>query len=109
MTIGRPTRAAILGFRGWRALRHRNFRLFFAGQLVSLIGTWMQSVAQAWLVLQLTGSPFYLGLLAAAQFGPVLVLGLFGGLIAAGLPQRQTLLATQPTSMILPFLLFAPA
>ena len=54
------------------ALRHRDFRLFWGGQLVSLVGTWMQSVGQAWLVLELTGSPFQLGLVNALQFIPVL-------------------------------------
>jgi MFS family permease len=102
----RPTLAAVVGFRGWRALRHRNYRLFFIGQLVSLIGTWMQSVAQGWLVLQLTGDPFYLGLVAAAQFGPVLVLGLFGGVVADGLPKRRTLVVTQAIAMALALALF---
>jgi len=74
---------------GSRAFRHRNYRLFFTGQLVSLVGTWMQTVAQAWLVLQLTGDPFLLGLVAAMQFLPVMVLGLFGGLIADALPKRR--------------------
>jgi MFS family permease len=106
MTIGRPTRASILGFRGWRALRYRNYRLFFVGQLVSLIGTWMQAVAQGWLVLQLTGDPIWLGVVAAAQFGPVLVLGLFGGLIADGLPKLRTLMATQTIAMVLALVLF---
>ncbi len=86
---------------GWRALRHRNFRLFWTGQLISLIGTWMQQVAQAWLVLSLTGDPFMLGLTATAQFLPVLVLGLFGGIVADHLPKRRTLLATQVTAMVL--------
>ena len=67
---------------GARAFRHRNYRLFFGGQLVSLVGTWMQTVAQGWLVLQLTGDPFLLGVVAALQWIPVMVLGLFGGLIA---------------------------
>ena len=107
MSLDRPRLAAVTEFRGWRALHHRNYRLFFAGQLVSLIGTWMQSVAQGWLVLQLTGDPFYLGLVAAAQFTPVLILGLFGGLLADGLPKRQTLIATQTSAMILAFVLFA--
>ena len=89
-----------------RVFRHRNYRLFFGGQLVSLVGTWMQSVAQAWLVLELTGDPFLLGVVTAAQFLPVLVFGLFGGLIADALPKRPTLLATQVTQMILAFLLF---
>ncbi len=71
---------------GARAFRHRNYRLFFGGQGMSLIGTWMQSVAQSWLVLQLTGDPFMLGVVSAAQFLPVMFLGLFGGLIADALP-----------------------
>ncbi len=78
-----------------RALRHRNFRLFFGGQAVSLAGSWMQSVAQAWLVLTLTDDPLMLGVVAAAQWTPVLVLGLFGGLIADALPKRQTLVVVE--------------
>ena len=58
----RPSARAVAGFQGWRAFRHRNYRLFFVGQLVSLIGTWMTTVAQSWLILQLTGNPFDLGL-----------------------------------------------
>jgi len=91
---------------GSRAFGHRNYRLFFGGQAVSLVGTWMQTVAQAWLVLQLTRDPFWLGLLAAVQFLPVLVLGLFGGLIADALPKRKTLIATQTVQMLLAFVLF---
>jgi len=90
----------------WRgALRHRNFRLFWFGQLVSLVGTWMQSIAQAWLVLLLTGDPFWLGIVAAAQFLPVLVLGLFGGFVADLLPKRATLVGTQAASMALALVL----
>ncbi len=92
---------------GARAFRHRNYRLFFGGQLTSLIGTWMQTVAQSWLVLQLTGDPFMLGVVAAAQFLPVMFLGLFGGLIADALPKRRTLLATQTVKMALSFTMFA--
>jgi MFS family permease len=92
--------------KGSRAFRHRNYRLFFSGQLVSLIGTWMQQVAQSWLVLQLTGDPFLLGLVAAMQFLPVMILGLFGGLIADALPKRRTLMATQAVQMVLAFVLF---
>jgi hypothetical protein len=55
----------------FRALRHRNFRLFFVGQLISLIGTWMQSVAQAWLVLKLTESAMALGLVAFSSYFPI--------------------------------------
>jgi MFS family permease len=91
---------------GARAFRHRNYRLFFGGQLVSLIGTWMQTVAQSWLVLELTGDPFMLGVVAAAQFLPVMLLGLFGGLIADALPKRRTLIATQTAKMALSFTMF---
>ncbi len=91
---------------GGLAFRHRNYRLFFAGQLTSLIGTWMQQVALGWLVLQLTHDPFVLGLVTALGFLPVLVLGLFGGLIADALPKRRTLIAAQTVQMVLAFLLF---
>jgi MFS family permease len=94
-------------FSGARAFRHRNYRLFFAGQAISLVGTWMQQVAQGWLVLQLTHDPLWLGLVSLAQFGPVIVLGLFGGVIADQLPKRRTLMATQSVAMILAFVLFA--
>lgn len=86
---------------GARAFRHRNYRLFFAGQLISLVGTWMMTVAQSWLILELTGDPLLLGVLAAAQFAPVLLLGLFGGVIADSLPKRRTLIATQVWPMVL--------
>jgi len=89
-----------------RAFRHRNYRLFFAGQAVSLVGTWMQQVAQGWLVLQLTGDPFWLGAVATAQFGPVIVLGLFGGVVADQLPKRRTLIVAQTVAMALAFVLF---
>jgi MFS family permease len=91
---------------GSRAFAHRNYRLFFFGQLISLIGTWMQQVAQAWLVLELTHDPFVLGVVTALAFLPVLILGLFGGLIADALPKRPTLIATQTVQMILAFVLF---
>lgn len=92
--------------RGLRAFRYRNYRLFFAGQAVSLVGTWMQQVAQGWLVLQLTHDPLWLGLVAAAQFGPVIAFGLFGGVIADQLPKRRTLIVTQAIAMVLAFALF---
>lgn len=108
LPFGRPRpRAAVSGFNGLRAFRHRNYRLFYGGQLISLIGTWMQAVAQGWLVLQLTGDPFTLGVVAAAQFMPVVLFGLFGGLIADQLPKRQTLLGTQVGAMVLALALFA--
>jgi MFS family permease len=94
-------------FAGARAFRHRNYRLFFGGQAISLVGTWMQQVAQGWLVLQLTHDPLWLGLVSLAQFGPVILFGLFGGVIADQLPKRKTLIATQTTAMLLAFALFA--
>ena len=102
MTIGATLRTT----EGLRAFRHRNYRLFFAGQAISLVGTWMQQVAQGWLVLQLTNDPFMLGLVAAAQFGPVIVFGLFGGVIADHLPKRRVLIVTQIVSMVLALVLF---
>jgi MFS family permease len=85
----------LAGAHSLRAFRHRNFRLFFTGQAISLVGSWMQSVAQAWLVLTLTDDPLMLGVVAAAQWIPVLVLGLFGGLIADALPKRRTLVIVE--------------
>lgn len=78
-----------------RALGHRDFRLFCSGQAVSQIGTWMQSVAQAWLVLELTDSPLRLGLVATLQFTPILLLSVVGGVLADRLPKRRLLLSTQ--------------
>ena len=78
------------------ALAVPNFRLYLAGQAVSLTGTWMQVVAQSWLVLQLTGSGVLLGLVAAAQFRPVLLLGPYGGLVADRAGKRRLLLGTGP-------------
>ena len=91
---------------GSRAFAHRNYQLFFAGQATSLVGTWMQAVAQAWLILQLTSDPIWLGLLSALQFLPVMILGLFGGLLADALPKRRTLIVTQVVQMLLAFALF---
>src|SRR6266508_1222207 len=71
-----------------RALGHRNFRLFWTGQLVSLIGTWMQMIARGWLVLELTHSPFWLGMVGFANAFPVLLLSLWGGVIADRFPKR---------------------
>lgn len=86
---------------GFRALRHRDFRLFYSGQLISLTGTWMQSLAQSWLVLTLTDSAFALGLVGALQFLPVLLLSSFGGIIADHWPKRRILLFTQAVEMTL--------
>src|SRR5581483_9638377 len=81
--------------RAFSALRHRNFRLFWCGQLISLIGTWMQSIGQAWLVLQLTHSALLLGVVGALQFIPVMLFALFGGVLADRLPKRRVLMFTQ--------------
>jgi MFS family permease len=83
------------------ALRHRNYRLFFFGHLISLIGTWMQSVAQGWLVLRLTDSPALLGLTAAMTSLPVLLFSLFAGTIADRFPKRTILLCTQTGALLL--------
>jgi MFS family permease len=101
-----PGGRAFAAFPAWRALRHRNYRLWFCGQAVSVIGTWMQMVAQSWLVLSLTGDPFLLGLVAAAQYTPVLLLGLFGGLVADNLPKRRILIGTQSVMMTMALILF---
>lgn len=82
------------------ALRHRDFRLFWGGQLVSLVGTWMQSVGQAWLVLELTHSPLQLGLVTALQFIPVMLLSPVGGAMTDRLPKRRIILVTQATMML---------
>ena len=90
-----------------RAFAHRDFRLFFSGQLVSLIGTWMQSVAQSWLVLELTNSPFLLGLVGTLQFAPVLFLSFFAGAMADRLPKRRLIIATQSVMCVQALLLAA--
>ncbi|MFF7632305.1 MFS transporter [Kitasatospora sp. NPDC008050] len=77
------------------SLRVRNYRYFFAGQIVSNTGSWMQRIAQDWLVLSLTGSPLAVGITTAMQFLPTLLLGLFGGVLADRMPKRRLLIATQ--------------
>ena len=88
-----------------RALRYRNYRLFFSGQLISLIGTWMQSVAQSWLVYRLTGSAALLGLIGFSSQLPVFVLATLGGAVADRGQRRNILLCTQCASMVLALLL----
>ena len=77
------------------SLRTRNYRVFFLGMLVSATGTWMQSVAQGWLVLELTGSGTAVGLVTAAQFLPMMLGGVFGGVVADRFEKRRTLLVSQ--------------
>jgi MFS family permease len=93
--------------RAFGALRHRNYRLFWYGQLVSLVGTWMQSVAQQWLVYSLTGSATKLGIVAAANSLPVLFLSPWAGVLLDRLPKRRVLIATQIAAMALAFVLAA--
>jgi MFS family permease len=89
--------------RGFRALHNRNYRLFWSSQLISASGTWMQTTAQAWLVLKLTDSPFLLGLVTTLQFLPVTLLSLFGGVLADRLWKLRALLFTQSALMIQAF------
>src|SRR5439155_10859957 len=79
----------------FRSLRVANYRRFFFGQIVSLTGTWMQSVGQAWLVLKLTGSGFALGLTVALQFLPMLLAGPWGGVVADRFDKGRVLVMTQ--------------
>ena len=89
------------------ALRHRDFRLFWIGQLISQIGTWMQSVAQAWLVLELTHSPLHLGIVSALQFTPVLFLSPVGGVLSDRFAKRKVLLISQTAMQLQAFVLAA--
>jgi MFS family permease len=82
------------------SLRHRNFRLYWSGQLVSLIGTWMQSVAQLWLMHRLTHSAFWLGLLGFTQFMPVLLLSLWAGAVIDRMDKRRLLYFTQGAALV---------
>ena len=104
---GRPRRVATGGV-SWRktfsAFQYRNYRLYFWGQLVSLIGTWMTSTAQGWLVYQLTGSKALLGVVAAAGTAPMLVFATWGGWAADRFPKRTVLIWTQSAMMILAFI-----
>src|SRR5438477_13213711 len=97
----RPAPGRMLG-----ALRHRNYRLFLTGQVISTIGTWMQSVALPWLALQLTHSGFLVGLVLAAQFLPVLIGSPFAGVVADRYRKRTVLLLTQAAFVVPPFALF---
>src|ERR1700680_3445825 len=88
-----------------RSLKYRNFQLFFGGQMISLTGTWMDNIAEAWLVYRLTGSSLLLGTVAFAGQIPVFFLAPLGGMMADRLNRRNVLIATQTTSMILAFIL----
>ena len=105
---GPPTVQTKLGLRTTlRAMRHRNFQLFFSGQLISLIGTWMQSIAQDWLVYRLTGSSLLLGLVAFVGQIPVLILAPLAGIVADRRNRHRTVITTQAASMVLALILAA--
>ena len=99
------SRARAAALETFKALHNRSYRLFFLGQIVSVSGTWMQSVAQAWLVLKITNSGTSLGLVVAAQTVPVLVAGPWGGLVADRFDKRLTLLSTQASAAVLALVL----
>lgn len=99
------TRLQLAASDTFRSLHTRNFRLFFVGQMVSMVGTWMEMVAITWLVLQMTDSGVALGLVTAAQFGPLLLCGPWGGLLADRLDRHRFMLATQAGYAILAVLL----
>ena len=90
-----------------RALQYRNFQLFFSGQLISLIGTWMQNVSQAWLVYRLTGSSVALGAIGFAGQIPIFLFSPVGGIVADHYPRRLVVIATQTSAMLLAFALAA--
>ena len=95
-TIKAPPRTVAFG-----ALRHANFRLFFGGMVISLLGMWMHRVALSWLVLELTDSPFYVGLVDALTFLPVLFFSLYAGALADRVSKRRMVMATQTGAMVL--------
>src|SRR5512138_1106340 len=90
-----------------RALRHRNFQLFFGGQLISLVGTWMQTVAESWLVYRLTGSSVLLGAVGFCAQIPVFLLAPIGGIVADRFNRRRVVIATQTAAMLLALTLAA--
>jgi MFS family permease len=102
-----PSEPAAARSGAFRALRHRNFRLYFGGQFVSLIGTWMQSVAQGWLVLKLTNSALMLGVVSFAGYLPVLLVALFAGVIVDHADRRRLIVTTQVLLMLSAFILAA--
>lgn len=92
-------------FKAFPALQSRNYRIYFFGQAFSLIGTWLQIVAQGWLVLQLTSSPFLIGLVAALATTPSLLFSLFGGVVVDRFPKKKIMYFTQSANMVLALLL----
>src|SRR3982751_1860843 len=108
---GRPRRVATGGIsfrKTFSAFKHRNFRLYFAGQLISFTGSWMTTTAQGWLVYQLTGSKALLGVVAAAASAPMLIFATWGGWVADRYPKRSVIVVT-PFSSIFFFFSISPA
>ncbi|GAC1335135.1 MAG: MFS transporter [Candidatus Dormibacteria bacterium] len=101
LPASRRSLRAVVVDRAFPALHHRNYRLFFFGQLVSLVGTWTQQVAQAWLVWTISHSALMLGVVTGAQSLPILLFGLWGGVAADRVPKRTLLLVTQGVAMAL--------
>ena len=94
-------------FEAFRALRHRNFRLYFGGQLTSLTGTWMQTVAQSWLVLKLSNSALMLGIVTFANYLPILLVALFAGVVVDHVDRRRLIVVAQILMMLSAFVLAA--
>ncbi len=107
LDVGGQSRPPGSGLGAFRALRHRNFRLFFFGQLTSLVGTWMQIVAQGWLVLRLSNSAFKLGLVAFSSYLPLLLLTVFAGVVVDHMDRRRLIVITQTCLMCSAFVLAA--
>src|SRR5258706_11916457 len=104
---GQPRRVVEGGWlwqRTFASLKHRNFRLFFSGQLISLIGTWMQNTAQGWLVYELTGSKILLGVVAAVGSTPMMLFSIWGGSVADRHSKRRIVLCTQACLMVFAFI-----
>lgn len=96
------TRLRLAGRQTFRSLRTRNYRIYFAGQIISASGTWMQQIAQTWLVVQLTHTnAIAVGTITAVQFLPVLLIGAWGGVVADRADKRKLLLATSSTAMVI--------
>lgn len=93
----------------FRSLKHRNFQLFLSGQIVSLVGTWMQTVAEAWLIYRLTGSSVLLGVLGLVSQIPIFILSPLAGIVVDRWPRRPVIIATQVSSLVLAFTLAALA
>lgn len=105
MPVLQNVKNKIVGFPAFRSLQFRNYRLFFFGQLISLVGTWMQNIGQAWLVYELTYSSVWLGVIGFLNSFPILLFSMYGGTVADKIPKKKIIVATQTASMIQAFIL----